>query len=85
MKEINYKTKDVCSSKIKIVVNDNNKIESVEFVGGCSGNASGISKLVAGLDVDEVIKKLKGTICGYKRTSCPDQLAKALEEMKVSH
>ncbi|MDF2686310.1 MAG: hypothetical protein K0S55_1491 [Clostridia bacterium] len=85
MKELNYITKDVCSRKIKIAINDNNTIKSVEFFGGCSGNANGISKLVMGLDVDEVIKMLKGTVCGYKKTSCPDQLAKALEEIKASH
>lgn len=84
MKKIDYITKGVCSRKIKIIINDDNKIENVVFLGGCSGNTIGLSKLVAGMDVDEVIKKLKGITCGYKKTSCPDQLAIALEKGKTS-
>lgn len=77
-----YKTKGVCSREIHIEVEDN-IVKSVEFVGGCDGNTSGISKLVAGMPVDEVIKKLEGVTCGFKSTSCPDQLAQALKSMEA--
>lgn len=72
-----YKTAGVCSSKINIEIN-NNVIDSVEFVGGCAGNLSGIGQLVKGMTVDEVITKLEGIDCKSKGTSCPDQLSKAL-------
>lgn len=72
-----YKTSGVCSSNINIEIN-NNIVESVEFVGGCPGNLSGIGQLVVGMTVDEVIEKLNGIDCRSKGTSCPDQLSKAL-------
>lgn len=75
-----YKTKGTCSSKIDFDISDN-KLTNVKFTGGCNGNLQGISKLVEGMDVNEVIKKLKGIKCGYKSTSCPDQLASAIEEI----
>ena len=78
MKTIEFRPQGVCSRLIKISV-DNGVIASVEFSGGCSGNTSGISKLVEGMKVDDVISRLKGTKCGFKNTSCPDQLAQALE------
>lgn len=76
-----FKPTGVCAKEIHFDVVDN-KLVNVSFVGGCSGNTQGISKLVEGMDVDEVIKRLKGVNCGGKGTSCPDQLAKALEEAK---
>lgn len=81
MKTIEFRPQGVCSRLIKISV-DNGVIASVEFSGGCSGNTSGISKLVEGMKVDDVISRLKGTKCGFKNTSCPDQLATALEQLK---
>ena len=78
---MNYKTKGVCSSNISFEVQDN-KLTDLKFVGGCNGNLQGISKLCEGMDIDEIIAKLKGTTCGFKNTSCPDQLAQALEEYK---
>lgn len=78
---LQYKTEGVCSRQINIEV-ENGIVESVEFIGGCNGNAKGISKLVKGMKVDDVIEKLKGVTCGYKNTSCPDQLATALLKMK---
>ncbi|AYE35537.1 TIGR03905 family TSCPD domain-containing protein [Clostridium septicum] len=78
-----YKTKGVCSTEIHVDVEDN-KIKNVEFVKGCPGNLFGISSLVKGMDIDSAIEKLKGIKCGNKDTSCPDQLAKALEEIKNS-
>ncbi len=71
----------VCSRKIYLDV-ENDIINSVEFVGGCNGNLKGISTLVKGMPVNEVIEKLEGIKCGFKNTSCPAQLAKALKEIK---
>ena len=76
-----YKTKGVCSRSIEIEV-DGDTIQSVNFNGGCNGNTKGISSLVKGMKVDDVISRLKGTDCGGRGTSCPDQLARALEAMK---
>ncbi len=74
---MNYKTSGVCSKEIQFEI-ENDIIKSVEFVGGCSGNTQGISKLVEGMSVEEVIKRLEGVKCGFRPTSCPDQLAQAL-------
>lgn len=73
-----YKTSGVCSSQIQFELKDN-KIHNVSFTGGCHGNLQGIGKLVEGMDVQEVISRLEGIRCGFKSTSCPDQLAKALK------
>ena len=73
-----YKTKGTCSQKIYFDIRDG-KVRDVEFVSGCSGNTQGLAALVEGMDVDEVISRLKGIKCGFKPTSCPDQLALALE------
>lgn len=75
-----YKTHGTCSVQIDFDVEDG-KIHNVQYTGGCNGNLKGIAALVEGQDVEEVKKKLKGIKCGYKETSCPDQLAKALEEV----
>lgn len=72
-----YKTSGVCSREIHFEL-DGDTIKSVEFIGGCDGNTTGICQLVAGMKVNDVIKKLEGVRCGFKPTSCPDQLAKAL-------
>lgn len=74
-----FKTSGVCAKEIRFSI-DKGIIANVEFVGGCSGNLSGISILVKGMKVEEVINKLKDTTCGPRNTSCPDQLAKALKE-----
>jgi len=79
---IKYQTSGTCAKMIEVVVNDN-KLENVEFFGGCNGNLKGIGVLVQGLPVDEVIEKLQGIPCGAKSTSCPDQLAKCLIEYKA--
>ena len=78
-----YKTKGTCSTAIDIEVNDG-IIESVQFTGGCNGNLKGICSLVRGMKVDDAIEKLQGIKCGFKNTSCPDQLAKALIQIKNS-
>lgn len=75
-----YKTKGTCSSAIDIEMNGDT-IKSVSFTGGCNGNLKGISSLVEGMKAEDAVKKLKGIKCGFKSTSCPDQLACALEEM----
>lgn len=74
-----YKTSGVCSRAIDFDIVDN-KLCNVSFQGGCNGNLKGIGSLVEGMEVDEAIKRLSGITCGYKSTSCPDQLAKALTE-----
>ena len=79
--EYTYKTKGVCSREIRLEIEDG-KIISANFLGGCNGNLKGISSLVTGQDIDSVIEKLKGIKCGFKSTSCPDQLAEALIEYK---
>lgn len=76
-----YKTTGVCSREIHIEVNADGIIKSVKFVGGCAGNAIGISQLVQGMQARDVIQKLEGIKCGRKNTSCPDQLARALKEI----
>lgn len=81
---MNYKTKGVCAREINIEIEekDGSKfIKSVSFVGGCSGNTSGITNLVKGMEVSEVIHRLDGVKCGAKNTSCPDQLANALKQL----
>ena len=74
-----YKPKGICARAIKIEL-EGDVIRSVTFNGGCAGNLTGISRLVEGMPAGEVIAKFKGTRCGMKATSCPDQLARALEE-----
>ncbi len=74
-----YNTSGVCSKKIHFDVVDG-KVCNVAFDGGCNGNLKGISSLIEGMPVNDVITKLRGTTCGNRPTSCPDQLAKALEE-----
>ena len=75
-----YQPKGVCSTAIDIEL-DNGIIKSVAFTGGCNGNLQGISRLVEGMAVQDAIDRLKGIQCGFKSTSCPDQLAHALESM----
>ena len=75
-----YKTKGTCSTQIDLEVEDG-VIKNVGFTGGCNGNLQGISSLVEGMKAEDAIAKLKGIRCGYKSTSCPDQLSKALEEV----
>ena len=75
-----YKTKGVCSKKIEVKLDENNRIEDLKIIGGCQGNLSGLATMCKGQDAYEVIQKLKGIKCGSKSTSCPDQLSIALEE-----
>ena len=77
-----YKTKGTCSRQMTVEVEDG-IIKNVNIVGGCMGNIEGMVRLVTGRPVDEIIGLLKGVQCGMRGTSCPDQLACALEEMKA--
>ena len=79
--EFTYKTRGTCSQQITFEIVDG-KLKGVQFFGGCNGNLKGIGALVEGMDVDEVIARLEGTTCGFKATSCPDQLAQALKAAK---
>lgn len=77
MEHISYRTKGTCSRQIEIDV-ENGRIVSVKFVGGCAGNTQGVSALLIGMTVEDAIERLSGIRCGFKPTSCPDQLAQAL-------
>lgn len=74
-----YQTKGTCSRKIKVDL-DGDIIQSVEFTGGCNGNTKGLSAIVKGMKAQDVIERFQGITCGFRQTSCPDQLAKALEQ-----
>lgn len=74
-----YRPEGVCSQLMELDI-EGNRLKKLEVIGGCSGNLQGIARLVEGMEIDEIIKRLDGLKCGYKMTSCPDQLAKALKE-----
>ena len=76
-----YNTKGTCSSNIILEIEDN-IVKDLQFVGGCNGNLKGISALCIGMKLDDIIERLQGIRCGFKSTSCPDQLAKALMSFK---
>ncbi len=78
-----YKTKGVCARSIEFEVEDD-KVINVKFDGGCAGNSQGVASLVEGMNVDEAIRRMQNIKCGFKSTSCPDQLALALKEFKAS-
>lgn len=81
-KKLEYTPVGVCSKKITVEIDDTNKITNVEIIGGCPGNTKAVSKLCLGRDVNEIIDILKQIPCGIKDTSCPDQLAIALQKLK---
>lgn len=83
MEKFTYKTKGVCSSAIEICI-EGDVVESVKYHGGCSGNTQGVAALVAGMTVEDAINRLSGIRCGFKNTSCPDQLSLALREYLAS-
>ena len=82
IKAFQYTPKGVCSHRMIFTFDENDIIKDLRVVGGCQGNLLGISALVKGRSMDEVINKLKGIHCGIKETSCPDQIAQALEQYK---
>ena len=79
-----FKPSGVCAKEMSFDIIDN-KIKNLNFVNGCPGNLIGLSKLIDGMDIDEVIEKLRGVDCRGKATSCPDQLSKVLEEWKKAN
>lgn len=79
--EYRFKPQGVCSQEM-IIELDGDVIRKVKIIGGCAGNTVGVSRLIEGMKIDEAIKRLKGIPCGFKTTSCPDQLSIALEEAK---
>lgn len=79
-KNIEYKTKGTCSRMISVEIEDG-VITDCKFHGGCAGNTQGVASLVKGMKAEDAIQKMKGIRCGFKETSCPDQLARALEEL----
>ncbi len=81
---MNYKPSGVCSQLISFEI-DGNTIKSVQFTGGCAGNTQGVARLIEGMDIDDAISRLDGIKCGFKPTSCPDQLAQALKKYKESN
>jgi uncharacterized protein (TIGR03905 family) len=83
-KHVQYETVGTCSKLIDVTADENDVIQQVFFLGGCNGNLQGISLLVRGQKIDDVIKRLNGVRCGVKNTSCPDQLCRALERLKAA-
>ncbi len=83
-KIIQYETHGTCCRLMQVKINDDGTIVDVDFLGGCPGNLMGIKHLVQGMQIDDVIEKFSGITCGDKPTSCPDQLAKCLSEVKAS-
>jgi len=79
--EYTYKTHGTCSRAIRFEIN-NGVVSNIRFEGGCSGNTQGVAKLADGMTIDEIIARVEGIQCGTRPTSCPDQLAKALKEVK---
>ena len=82
--KITYRPKGVCSQLMEVEVEDG-KIRSVKVTGGCDGNLKGISKLLVGMEIDEAVRRMEGIECGFKKTSCPDQIAKALKAFRAEH
>lgn len=79
MKQINIQPKGVCSRMMTVTVDDNDVVQDLQVMGGCHGNLQGISALVRGMKVEDVIRRLEGIRCGNRPTSCPDQLAQGLK------
>lgn len=81
MKTVQYQTQGTCSKMINVTIDDNGLVADVQFLGGCPGNTVGIAQLVRGMKPEDVVKRLQGIRCGFKPTSCPDQLAKCLASL----
>ena len=79
-KEFSFANKGTCSKQTNFVLNDDHTIASIEGIGGCNGNLKGICQLLKGMKAEDAIERMKGTLCGSKPTSCPDQIAITLEE-----
>ena len=81
--EYRYNPNGVCSTEMIFDIDENNIVKDLKVIGGCNGNLKGISSLIKGMKIDDIIAKLSDIKCGYKDTSCPDQIAKALKEYKL--
>ena len=81
--EYRYKPNGVCSVEMIFDIDENDIVKDLKVIGGCNGNLKGISSLISGMKIDDIIVKLSDIKCGYKDTSCPDQIAKALKEYKM--
>ena len=81
--EYRYNPNGVCSTEMIFDINENNIVKDLKVIGGCNGNLKGISSLSKGMKIDDIIVKLSDIKCGYKDTSCPDQIAKALKKYKI--
>lgn len=80
MKTVTYSPKGVCSREMKVEIDDSGIITKVQIIGGCAGNTQGVSRLVEGMDAKAAVEKISGIKCGFKSTSCPNELAKAILE-----
>jgi len=85
MKQSIFETSGTCSKFINFELDDEQRVHNVQFIGGCPGNTIGMSRMVEGLKAEDIIKRLRGIRCGSKNTSCPDQLAQALEKELDKH
>ena len=80
MRTIEFEPKGICARKITVVLDDQDRVQDLSFVGGCDGNHKGLTALMKGMTASEVIGRLSGIKCGFKQTSCPDQVAVALKQ-----
>ena len=80
MRQIDFTPKGICASRIIITLDDNDKVQDVSFAEGCDGNHKGFRALIKGMSADEAIERLSGITCGFRSTSCPDQVAVALKQ-----
>lgn len=80
-KEFSFPNSGTCSKQTNFVLNDDHTIASMEVIGGCNGNLKGICRLVKGMKAEDVIDRMEGTLCGFRNTSCPDQIAKNLKRL----
>ena len=80
MRTIEFEPKGICARRITVVLDDQDRVQDLSFVGGCDGNHKGLTALMKGMTASEVIERLSGIKCGFKQTSCPDQVAVALKQ-----
>ena len=80
MRQIEFTPRGICARSITIMLDDDNKVQDLSFVGGCDGNHKGLRALVIGMSAEEAARRLEGITCGFKRTSCPDQVSVALKQ-----
>jgi uncharacterized protein (TIGR03905 family) len=85
MKSVFYKTHGTCSQYIQVQADENKRIHDIRIIGGCDGNLKGICTLVKGMSLEEVKTKFSGICCGNKETSCPDQIARAIEDLEKEY